>query len=471
MVLRKITYPWFLISVLSILTAFVTHSLDEQVELKLENDNPGVRWTPAVLAVQKAMPAVVNISTEKVQLQKSPLDDYFREFFYDFWQKSNPQYKTQSLGSGVIIDSEGYLLTNWHVVQRASRTTATLATTGEQFEAKVIAVMPETDLALLKLVTGEIDQTFPSISFEKADDLLLGEEVMTLGNPFGLGGSVSKGILSSKNRRSVPTSDHLEVDDWLQTDAAINLGNSGGPLINLNGNLIGINVATISGGQNIGFSIPVRRVMETMAHIFSPEKMTRTWIGLKLDPISSLPIVASVENSSPAFEAGLKPGDRITHYNNRELKNLFDLQKNLVAASPGKKIYLTVESLDQGKTILEVMPTALSDYFNMAYVQARTGMILSDNLYSNNSALSEQLRKAFKVEDVSKDSVADVASLRENDIIINFNGTSFNTIEELGWWLSYFESGYIMDIMIQRQETIFPGTTQYFPYKGKLKLN
>lgn len=432
---------------------------------------PGVRFTPSVMAVSKAMPSVVNISTEKVMLKTSPLDDVFRQFFGNTWQDSLRQYPSRSLGSGVIIDPDGYLLTNYHVIERASKTTATMAEGGMQFEATVIATMQETDLALLKLEAYEPVESFPYIEFERADDLLLGEDVMTLGNPFGLGGSVSKGILSSKNRRSLPTSEQLEVDDWLQTDAAINLGNSGGPLINLNGNLIGINVATISEGENIGFAIPIRRVMETIAYIFNPEKITRTWIGLQLNPIAQTPTVDRVETNSPAFQAGLSAGDKITHFNNRSLDNLFQLQKFLTYAKPNTKIFLTVEKPDNNRKILELTPKSLSEFFNEDYLRERTGLVLKDISDLSLRAQGSSEGMALQIQEIEEASAAAEAGLLPGDVITGINRLTFERLEDLGWWLSYFNQGDSIDVEIRRPEYLITGQTRYFSYRGVLKIN
>src|SRR5438093_2581489 len=169
------------------------------------------------------------------------------------------------------------VLTNYHVVARARRIWIKLAD-GREFEAEPIVGTSFTDLALLRII-AKPGQKFTSVKFAADDDLLLGETVLALGNPFGLGGTVTKGILSSKSRRPPTDVEPLDVQDWLQTDAAINPGNSGGPLINLRGELIGINVA-VGQGQGIGFAIPVRRVSEALSEIYRPEIMHGNWLGI-----------------------------------------------------------------------------------------------------------------------------------------------------------------------------------------------
>jgi len=183
---------------------------------------------------------------------------------------TRPQY---SAGSGVIIDEEGYVLTNVHVVEDATEIMVTLSDK-RSYPADLVIGTRKSDVALLK-IRAKPGEKFVPVEFAADEDLLLGETVIALGNPFGLGGSVSKGILSAKTRRSSPQEGMLEMEDWLQTDAAINPGNSGGPLVNLDANLIGLNVAIFREGQGIGFAIPVKRVTEALGEIFTPENIAK----------------------------------------------------------------------------------------------------------------------------------------------------------------------------------------------------
>src|SRR5262249_5766202 len=206
--------------------------------------------------------------------------DFYEELMRQFYgPRMFPQRheKAVSLGSGVIIDEDGYVLTNFHVVRRASRIQVKLWN-GDEYEAEPVQYTAGSDVALLKLVTKP-SQKFKAIKFAADDDLLLGETVLALGNPFGLGGSVTKGILSSKNRRPASGNEPLDVEDWLQTDAAINAGNSGGPLVNLRGELIGLNVAVTrqDQGMGLGFSIPVKQVSAAFARFFTPELTDALW--------------------------------------------------------------------------------------------------------------------------------------------------------------------------------------------------
>jgi S1-C subfamily serine protease len=405
------------------------------------------RITPTVRAVNTAMPAVVNISTEMVVMRKDRLDELYLDFYGRIWGVPTVE-KTHNLGSGVIIDPEGYLVTNYHVIERASRIRATMAISGEVFDARLIASMPETDLTLLKIDPPGPGYEFPFIEFENVDDLILGEEVMTLGNPFGLGGSVSRGILSSKNRRQIPTSDQLEVDDWLQTDAAINLGNSGGPLINIYGRLIGINVATISGGENIGFAIPIRRVMETIAYVFNPEKVSSTWVGLQLDPVSTIPFVLGVEDQSPAARAGFREGDQITHVNDLPIDSLFEIQKRLTFARPNTRLMVSVIRQNGSREVLSLEPIRLGDHFNADYILERTGLELREQEYVNYQ--SPRRLTGYQVLSVDKGSPAESSRIQPGDILVQINENSFESFAAMGWWMSYYPSGTELTLRANR---------------------
>ena len=225
-----------------------------------------VRRDATVIAVERVMPSVVNIATRTWVNSETASERMLREF-YGYRKEPSANYNR---GSGVVISEDGYVLTNVHVVQGVDDIWVQFNDDSEPIAAERVALSQEKDVALLRLKPGK-PRKFRALKFAKDDDLLLGETVIALGYPFGLSGSVSRGILSSKSRR---ISDHevpgerLDIGDWLQTDAAINPGNSGGPLVNLRGELIGLNVAVLRpdiGAQGIGFAIPIRRVNQALA--------------------------------------------------------------------------------------------------------------------------------------------------------------------------------------------------------------
>ncbi len=280
---------------------------------------PDVRRDAAVIATEKVLPTVVNIATETI----IEYHDFYDELLRQFYGARPPvrQQRTFSLGSGVIIDEDGYILTNFHVVRRASRIQVKLWD-GREFDADRIVENAGADVALLRLRVKP-GEKFKAIKFAPDDDLLLGETVLALGNPYGLGGSVTKGILSSKNRRPAKGDEPLNVEDWLQTDAAINPGNSGGPLVNLRGELIGLNVAVYreergERGVGVGFSIPVKQISTALSRSFTPEMTESLWFGAQLKPGAGPLAVSHVQPGSPADRAGLKVGDEVIEVNGQK---------------------------------------------------------------------------------------------------------------------------------------------------------
>ena len=317
------------------LAAFLSGALAASALCGAESD---VRRDATVEAVERVMPSVVNIATETIVEYSDPFEQMLREFWGPYYRRRPPNTQ-YSLGSGVIIDENGYVLTNLHVVRRASKVWVKLAD-GREFEARPIVGNTRRDVALLKLV-GRANEKFQYVKFGKDDDLLLGETVLALGNPFGLGGSVSRGILSSKNRRPSLENEPLDIADWLQTDAAINPGSSGGPLINLRGELLGLNVAVYREGHGIGFAIPIRQVTEALSEIFIPEVTESAWFGARIKSGPYPPIVTEVEPDSPAAKAGLRKGDLIAQVNGEAAKDFIRCTE-LISASPGREVNLAV---------------------------------------------------------------------------------------------------------------------------------
>jgi S1-C subfamily serine protease len=261
-----------------------------------------IRRDAVVSVVEQVMPCVVNVATESIVESRDPFDDFWRRFY---GYPTQPRVSS-ALGSGVIISDDGYLLTNLHVVKRANRIRVKLsdAAGGGEYDVQPVYVgTTKIDVALLKIVPKKKGEKFLAVKFAQDDDLLLGETVVALGNPFGLGESVSKGILSSK-RRAVPKENQdLSMENWLQTDALINPGNSGGPLVDLRGELIGLNVAILEGAQGIGFAIPVKEVRQALGDIFNPETASR-WFGARLSVAPPL----RVQKVEPPRGAGRQTG-------------------------------------------------------------------------------------------------------------------------------------------------------------------
>jgi serine protease Do len=291
-----------------------------------------LRQTAIVKAVQKASGAVVNIRGEKTvaaaPVQHGPADAARR---------------VNGMGTGVVIDERGYVLTNHHVVDGVREIQVTLAD-GRRRTAKLLARDPETDLAILK-VALEPGERLPVITIGTSSDLMRGESVIAVGNAFGYENTVTRGIISALHR-AVQVSDAQFYEDLIQTDASINPGNSGGPLLNIDGEMIGINVAVRAGAQGIGFAVPVDKAVEVAGELMGKTAAKRTWHGvtLKRNPAAGSRdvVVESVEAKSPGEAAGLKPGDVITAVGDLKVERPLDFYRALVETGPEDQVAVTV---------------------------------------------------------------------------------------------------------------------------------
>jgi serine protease DegQ len=296
------------------------------------------------------MPSVVNIFTTKGSKQpKNPLmdDPFFRKFFGD--RQGEQDDKQFSLGSGVIISAQGYILTNNHVVEAADEMEVALAD-GRKAVGKLVGTDPETDLAVIKIDLKGL----PAISLGHIDQTMVGDVVLAIGNPFGVGQTVTMGIVSALGRN------HLGIntfENFIQTDAAINPGNSGGALVDTNGNLLGINTAIYSrsgGSLGIGFAIPVTTVKTVMESIISTGQVVRGWIGVEPQDITpeladsfglqrkSGTIIAGVLKDGPADKAGVKPGDILLAVDGKPVSDTTDMLNQIAQLTPGKDSSLTI---------------------------------------------------------------------------------------------------------------------------------
>jgi len=374
-----------------------------------------IRRNAVVTAIEQVMPCVVNISTETVVERRGYFEDLLREFYGPYYgRKQDVRY---SLGSGVIIDEEGYILTNLHVVQRASKIWVSLSD-GRKLEAEQISNLTGTDVALLKIKPGK-NEKFSAIRFAKENDLLLGETVIALGNPFGLGGSVSQGILSSKNRRPNVEGADLNIEDWLQTDAAINPGNSGGPLVNLNGDLIGLNVAIYREGQGIGFAIPIKAVSEALSLMLTPENTGALWFGGVLAMEDNHLVFKSIEENSPAALAGIQPGDILVTINKTEIKGLIQANQELIR-NGAKEINLLLKRENAGKKVTVALQKE-SAFFNFDYIQKRTGLKLEKITQELAQNLGIQMADAFVIMGVEEGEATEIG-LQPGMIVYALNG-------------------------------------------------
>ena len=323
----------------------------------------GIRTASYSDAVRKAVPAVVSIFTSKeVKRPRNPFmnDPLFRHFFGERFE--DEAQRAFGLGSGVIISSKGYILTNQHVVEAADEIEVALSD-GKKLAAKVVGSDPETDLAVLHVQA----QDLPAITLGQAENLRVGDVVLAIGNPLGVGQTVTMGIISALHRTGLRIN---TFENFIQTDAAINQGNSGGALIDATGKLVGINTAILSqsgGSIGIGFAIPVSTAKQVMDQLIATGAVTRGWIGVELQEITpdlaesfklgttAGVLVAGIQRGSPADRAGIKPGDIIMLVDGKPAKDPDSMRNLIVALTPGK---ITTLKLKRGQSDIELQVKA-----------------------------------------------------------------------------------------------------------------
>ena len=313
-------------------------------------------------AANKAMPSVVNVfTTKEIKAAPHPFmeDPFFRRFFGDRFESPQSR-RAASLGSGVIVSSQGYILTNHHVIEAADEIEIALAD-GRKTKARVIGSDPETDLAVVRVDMEDL----PAITFGYSDNALVGDIVLAIGNPFGVGQTVTMGIISALGRT------HLGIntfENFIQTDAAINPGNSGGALVDASGNLIGINTAIVSrtgGSLGIGFAITAGVAKQIMEQIIRTGGVTRGWIGVEVQDMTpelaesfkrsttSGALIAGVLKGGPADRAGVKPGDIIVGVGGKEVTDSSGMLNLIAALPPGNMATITVMR-NQNKKAIEI---------------------------------------------------------------------------------------------------------------------
>ena len=295
-----------------------------------------LRETPIVKAVKNAAPSIVNIHGHKTV--DTPNED----------GKYEGPRRVNGMGTGVVIDTRGYIITNHHVIDGVRRIQVTLSD-GRTYTAKLIAHDPQTDLAVVKINAAE---SLPIVKIGRSDDLMAGEPVIAVGNAYGYHDTVTRGIISALDR-TVEVTDSQKYYDLIQTDASINPGNSGGPLLNIDGNMIGINVAVRVGAQGIGFAIPVDKAMKVAAELLKAERVAGTWHGIHGDSIirsgKRMFLVNSVTDNSPAKSAGVRAGDIVEKIGKISIERELDLERALLGKAAGAKLDIKVVRNSQPK--------------------------------------------------------------------------------------------------------------------------
>ncbi len=423
-------------------------------------------------------PSVVNISsTRTFRTPGTPHpffnDPFFRRFFGDefrFFDRPR-EHRQSGLGSGVIVDKDGYILTNYHVIKDADEIKVKLSDKRE-FNGKVIGSDSKTDLAVIKIQADKL----PVIKWGDSDRLKVGEMILAIGNPFGLTQTVTSGIISATGRANVGIADY---EDFIQTDAAINPGNSGGALVNVRGELVGINTAIFStsgGYQGIGFAIPSNMAKVVMENLIKKGKVVRGWLGVSIQPITPElakqfnlqnekgVLIGDVVEDSPAEKAGLKRGDVILELEGKEFSEPSALRNAVAAIPPGKEI--TLKILRDGKTMtvkatVAELPAGMQK-FSPHSEGALKGVQVQDITPDIRRAL--QLPKRVTgviVTDVAEGSPAD-GLLEENDIIMEVNRKKVNNTKDFVAAGASIKKGQGALLLIYRN-----GSTIYLTIPGR----
>jgi S1-C subfamily serine protease len=397
-----------------------------------------MRRTPIVKAVEKAAPAVVNIATTKL------LGSAFYQDWFGRWRKRNP---VKSVGSGVVVHPDGYVVTNSHVVRQATEIVVGIDSNGSEkrYEAVLVAENEENDIALLKI---KGDRPFPVIDLGRSDDLMIGEPAIAMGNPFGVGKTVTTGVLSAKGRK-VDVSSEVSFEDFLQTDAAINPGNSGGALLNIHGRMIGLNTAVIRGGDGIGFAIPVDRVREIVDRLIEEAIAVRN-LGIRLRPGAAGVTVTHVEIGAVANRADVRRGDRIVSVAGRPARNLFDVASPFLVKTGGESVFVTVNRRDETKRI----DLRLARNPRAEYVARRLGVV------GKNLPEDAVLRGGYGVlvDRVGEDGPAARVSMKAGDLLIGLEKATVRDMADLASHLHRAPRGQLIEIEVVRARRRMSGT-------------
>ncbi len=393
---------------------------------------------PVVQAVRKVLPAVVNISTERLVARR------FRDPFEDFWEQffgvpRRPDVRgAQSLGSGVIVDEDGWIVTNFHVVRRATQIHVVMSD-ATRYEAQYVSGDENNDLALLKI---EPKRPLAYVEIAGVSEPQLGETVIAVGNPFGLEHTVTKGIISAKSRKYA--AGDVTFDDILQTDAAINPGNSGGPLINTHAELVGINMAILSEAQGIGFAIPAKRVANMLEQWFSPEKRARLWLGLRFARDDGKIIVTDVQPDSPAAKAGIGAHDVVVAVDGQEFSDVLRLQRYLIHKKAGDEVKFELA----GHKIVAVKLIALPKLSVTDLMWTKFGLRVQDLTPELAQAMGFSEARGLLVSDVEKSSPAAEAGFRQGMVITHIGGEPIESADRLAEQLADVQSGEAVSMAV-----------------------
>lgn len=458
----------------SLKTVFLLSLLMPLFLLSAESARADLRSeSPVVLAVQKVSDAVVNISTEyEVQFSSNPFsrfnqDSLFDYFFNDFYEPGFTQnLKRTSLGSGVIIDgARGFVLTNTHVIEE-SGTIHVILKDDRQFEAKIVGADSESDLAVLKI---SAEEKLPAIEMGKSDDLLIGETVIAIGNPFGFSNTVTTGVISALNR-TIQTDD-MTYRNFIQTDASINPGNSGGPLLNINGELIGINTAVYENAQGIGFAIPISKARRIVNDLIKYGEVVHGWIGLSLQTLegqvseylgmneSGGVLIRRVYSGSPAETAGLQAGDIILSIDQKQISSLDDYQAVIKDASVGKSLSVTYRRKEKQFSV-RVIPSTVPSDAALDLAQDLLGIRVSEDIQRGWGRGQSRISGGVSVTAVASNSYLSRIGVSAGDIIHEIDGVTVSNMEDFKKAVSKCRLKKTVVILIERNARLYNVTVE-----------
>ncbi len=421
------------------------------------------RESPVVRAVRKVSPAVVNISSSyAVRKRANPfsgfgMNPFFEEFFKDFFDpRFERRQESTSLGSGVIIDGQrGFILTNAHVIGRAGKIRVVLEDERE-FDAKIIGADPDSDLAVLQI---DSQKRLPAIEMGSSDDLMIGETVIAIGNPFGFSHTVTTGVISAVNR-SIRAEDR-EYLDFIQIDASINPGNSGGPLLNINGDLIGINTAIYAKAQGIGFAIPINKAKKIISDLIQFGEVIQAWIGLAVQDLDGqlagylkVPdkkgvMVKAVEPQSPAHNAGLQEGDIILAIGSKKIASVQDYWSIKKTYAAGDAFNARVWRDNQIKTVsikTRVFPLERAE--NLAF--GSMGIRVADLTKKNRNFYRILTREGVVISEIVNGSYLHRIGARPGDVIHQIDDMAIANKEDFKKAIVKYRHKQSVVILLQR---------------------
>ena len=416
-------------------------------------EQPGLdRKTPVVKVYEKTNKAVISITGER--LVTSPVWPNFD--WPDGLGLWGPRYQRQVkvLGSGVVVHEDGYIITNAHVVEAAQKVTI-IFSDGREFAAKIVSTDQTKDLAVLTLQT---DDKLPFIHLGRSHDLMIGETVIAIGNPYGYVNTVTTGVISALGR-DIEVTEGYWLRGLIQTDAPINPGNSGGPLMNINGDLIGVTTAIRAEAQNIGFAIPVDTLADNLSHMLMPENLRRVSLGLIMGRMQSIGeltglVIDSVIKASPADEKGLTAGDIVLEIDGGKLTGEIDFYVKIRNKQVGQPIQLkclrrTADKSDVHTVELTLLSKPLPDSRKLA----------TDLFQMEVSELTKQVARKFEFEsaypilivtDVDPDGSAGQAGLKPGDLVLQINNATVRNLEEFSLEMEKITEGDKVNLRITR---------------------